>query len=156
MNRVRLKNFLRRFATYHYVVEVKLKEVYERQRTRFIPVDPKQDELFKEQQAKDPNAFFRTHIEQLCGLALSNRVQPILLYIPTLQELEASEPSNVLKAKTQVSRQFQVPLVDLTPDLKPKGKDLYLDADPVHLNVPGNEIIARRLLTTISNLMSIL
>jgi lysophospholipase L1-like esterase len=155
MNRVRLKNFLRRFATYHYIVEVKLKEVYERQRTKFIPVDPKQDELFKEQQAKDPNEFFRTYIEQLCSLALSNRVQPVLLYIPRLYELEAAEPSNVLQTKAQVGRQFQVPLVDLTPDLKDKGRELFLDADPVHLNVPGNVIIARRLLTTINGLISL-
>src|ERR1017187_3533423 len=35
MWRVRLKNFLRRFAIYHYVVEVKLKSFYERYRTKF-------------------------------------------------------------------------------------------------------------------------
>ena len=34
MSRVRLKNFLRHFALYHYVVEVKLKAFYERQRTK--------------------------------------------------------------------------------------------------------------------------
>ena len=35
MTRVRFKNFLRRFAMYHYFIEVKLKDVYERQRSRF-------------------------------------------------------------------------------------------------------------------------
>ena len=40
-------------------------------------------------------------------------------------------------------------------DLKDKGKELFLDADPVHLNVPGNVIIARQLLTTINGLISL-
>jgi lysophospholipase L1-like esterase len=152
MNRVRLKNFLRRFATYHYIVEYKLKEVYERHRTRFIPIDPKRDPLFTEQQAKDPDAFFRKHIEELCQLALRNKVRPILLYIPTLDQLSAAEASNVLKAKVQVSQQFQIPLVDLTADLKTGGEKLYLEGDPVHLNVDGNQMIARRLFTTLTNL----
>jgi len=59
----------------------------------------------------------------------------------------------VLQAKSQASRQLQVPLLDLTADLKPRGKELYLDADPVHLNVTGNEIIARRLFESVSNLV---
>src|SRR5439155_13131871 len=58
MRRVRLKNFLRQFAIYHYIVEVKLKDFYERHRTRFIPVDPQQDPAFKSQQQADPEAFF--------------------------------------------------------------------------------------------------
>ena len=152
MNRVRLKNFLRRFALYHYVVEYKLKEVYERQRTKFIPVDPNQDTLFKEQQQKDPDAFFRKHIEGLCGLALSNGVKPLLLFIPTLDQLSATNSSNVLLAKTQVSRQCQVPLLDLTSDLKPRGIELYLEADPVHLNALGNDIVAQRLFESVSKL----
>ena len=135
------------------MVEYKLKAVYEKQRTKFIPVDPNQDALFKEQQQKDPDAFFRKHIEGLCGLALSNRVQPVLVFIPTLDQLNATNSSNVLMAKTQVSRQLQVPLLDLTSDLKPRGNALYLEADPVHLNAAGNEIIARRLFDSVSNLV---
>ena len=152
MNRVRLKNFLRRFAIYHYVVEVKLKEIYATQRARFIPVDPRHDALFKEQQQKDPDAFFRQHIEAFCQLAHSNKVQPVLVFIPTLDQLGTNETSNVLKAKTQVSQRFNVPLVDATADLKPRAQELYLDADPVHLNVPGNEILARRIVQTLTNL----
>ncbi|MEK7675494.1 MAG: SGNH/GDSL hydrolase family protein [Verrucomicrobiota bacterium] len=155
MWRVRLKNLLRRFATYHYIVEVKLKEFYERYRTKFIPVDPQNDALFKEQQQKDPEAFFRTAIEDLCQLAQQKHVQPILVYIPTLDELAATNQSMVLKAKRSVSRKFKVPLLDLTPDLAGQGKSLYLEADPVHLNAPGNEIIARRLFETMTNLLSL-
>ena len=33
------------------------------------------------------------------------------------------------------------------------GKDLYLDADPVHLNAQGNQIVARQLFDVISPLM---
>ena len=154
MRRVWLKNFLRRFALYHYIVEYKLKELYERQRVRFIPVDPKQDTMFKEEQAKDPDAFFREYIERLCSLARSNNVQPVLLHLPTLQQMETPESDNVLRVKSAVSEQLDVPQVDLTLELKPKGKELYLEGDPVHLNVAGNLIIAQRLYTTLTNLVT--
>lgn len=153
MRRVRLKNFLRRFATYHYVVEYKLKDVYERTRTKFIPMDPKQDTFFKEQQQKDPDAFFRNHIEGVCQLALSNRIRPVLLYMPSVDQLTNHAPSNVLRAKTQVSQQLQVPLIDLTADLRPQGAALFLEGDLAHLNVAGNEIIAQRLFQTLTNLV---
>jgi hypothetical protein len=47
MWRVRLKNVLRRSAIYHYAVEIKLKDFYERHRANFVPVDPNQDPYFK-------------------------------------------------------------------------------------------------------------
>jgi hypothetical protein len=153
MNRVRLKNFLRRFALYHYVVEYKLREVYERQRAKFVPVDPGQDTLFKAQQQKDPDAFFRHHIEGLCRLALTNGVQPVLLYMPTLAGSGALDTTRVLLAKAQVSRELGVPLIDSSDAMKPLGKDLFLDADPVHLNVPGNDLIARLLATNVYRLV---
>jgi lysophospholipase L1-like esterase len=153
MRRVRLKNFLRRFALYHYVVEYQLKEVYERTRSRFIPVDPKSDTLFKEQQQKDPDAFFRRHVEALCSLALSNSVQPVLLYIPTLDALSSTNENAVLRAKRTVSDQLRVPLIDFSPELRARAKDLYLEADPVHLNAPGNEILARQLFNSLTNLI---
>ena len=145
MSRVRLKNLLRRFAMYHYIVEVKLKEVYERQRIKFIPVDPHQDILFKEQQQNDPSAFFREAIEALCQLALSKGVKPVLIYLPALTELESKQASDILKAKRAVSQKLSIPLIDLTPELAPHGKALYLEADPVHLNAEGNRIVAQKL-----------
>jgi lysophospholipase L1-like esterase len=154
MTRVWLKNFLRRFATYHYVVEVKLKEVYERQRVKFIPVDPKQDALFKEQQAKDPDAVFRSSIEQLCCVALSNGVKPVLLYMPVLNTLqEPAESNSVWRAKTLISQKLNVPLVDTRAEVAPKAETLYLHADPVHFNAAGNEIIARKLFETVSKIL---
>jgi lysophospholipase L1-like esterase len=168
MRRVQLKNFLRRFATYHYIVEYQLKEVYERTRSRFIPVDPKSDALFKEQQKSDPDAFFRRHIEDLCRLAVSNRVQPVLIYIPALDDLLAtnavtahstnatnttSQLARALRAKQQVHQDLKVPLIDLSPQLRAGNKALYLDADPVHLNAAGNAIIAQTLFQSITNLL---
>lgn len=154
--RVRLKNFLRRFATYHYIVEVKLKDFYERQRTKFIPVDPKQDTLFKEQQQKDPDAAFRVAIEDLCKLATSKGVKPVILNIPTLDELQSTNQSNLLKVKTAASQNCNVPLVDVTPQLQAEQKRnvLYLDADPVHLNQAGNKIIAQQLFETMRVLIA--
>jgi lysophospholipase L1-like esterase len=153
LRRVRLKNFLRRFATYHYVFEYKLKEVYERTRTKFIPIDPRQDPFFKEQQQRDPDAFFRQHIEGVCRLARSNHIAPVLIYLPTLEHLATNEPSNVLRVKLQVSQQLHVPLVDLTPELKPLDKAAFLPGDLAHLNAAGNELVARRVFATLTNLL---
>ncbi len=115
MGRVRLKNFLRRFAIYHYVVEVQLQGVYQRYKTKFIPVDPTQDGLFKEQQQKDPYAVFRAAIDGVCAVALSHGVKPVLLHLPIEDELKPGVASGMLKVKSEVSRARKVPLVDLTP-----------------------------------------
>lgn len=152
--RVRLKNLLRRSAIYHYVIEVKLKDFYERNRTKFIPVDPKQDALFKEQQQSDPEAVFRATIAELCHTATSNHVQPILLFLPRLDELGGTNQSLAWNAKRAVSTELGVPLCDVTPLLQPEGKALYLDADPVHFNVRGNAIVAQRLFETVTNLIA--
>ena len=150
--RVWLKNFLRRFAIYHWVVEVQLKEFYERHRTNFIPVDPKQDPMFREQQQSDPEAVFRSAIEELCKTALTSGVKPVLLYLPALEDLGPTNNSCALKVKRGISAGLGVPLVDLTVDFRPLGKDLYLEADPVHPNPRGNQIIARRLFEAVDKL----
>ena len=152
--RVRLKNFLRRFAIYHYVIEVKLRDLYEQNRTKFIPVDPKQDALFKEQQQGNPDLVFRSAIEEVCRTARSNHVQPVLLFLPTLDDLQSTNPSRVLLAKRSVSIAIGAPLVDLTPDLAGPGQALYLDADPVHLNAPGNALVAERLFESVTNVLA--
>jgi lysophospholipase L1-like esterase len=151
MSRVRLKNFLRRFATYHYFVEIKLKAFYERHRTRFIPVDPSQDTLFKEQQQADPDAVFRSALQDIVGLAKTNRVQPVLLFLPTEDELITTNTSSsrILQAKGDLSRSHDVPLVDITRDVCAETNAVYLEGDPVHFNSRGNEIIARQLFRTI-------
>jgi hypothetical protein len=153
MWRVRLKNFLRHFAIYHYVIEVKLKSFYERERTRFIPVDPNQDPLFKAEQQNDPDALFRSAMENLCRLAQTNGAKPVLLFLPSLDDLNSTNTSAVLKEKRVVHTELNVPLVDLTPELLPRWKALYLEADPVHLNAAGNEIIAGKLFNTLTNLV---
>jgi lysophospholipase L1-like esterase len=150
MWRVRLKNSLRRFALYHWVVEVQLREFYERHRTKFIPVDPKQDPMFKEQQQRDPEAVFRSAIEELCKTALTNGITPVLLFLPKFEDPGATDNSLILKVKRGISASLRVPLVDLTADFRPLGKELYLEADPVHLNSRGNEMIARRLFEAVS------
>ncbi len=149
--RVRLKNILRHFAIYHYVVEVKLKDFYARNRTKFIPVNPNEDPLFKAQQQSDPDAVFRTAMEELATAALSNGVPTVLLFIPTLDDLVTTNQSRVLTVKQAVNTKLGVPLVDLTSDLAAGGKSLYLEADPVHLNAAGNELTARRLFQIVTN-----
>jgi lysophospholipase L1-like esterase len=74
--------------------------------------------------------------------------------MPTTLQLDQNEDSNVLRAKKQVAAKFGVPLVDLTPELKPGGKAMYLEADTAHLNVRGNEIVANKLFPVLTNLIS--
>lgn len=150
---VRFKNLLRRFAVYHYVIEVKLEHVYQRYREKFIPVDPRNDSLYKDQQRPDPDAVFKEAIGNLCRLALSQGVTPVLLYLPTRQELR-EEPTTVYRTKAAIARELEIPLVDLTPLLKGRGEELYLQADPVHLNVAGNRIIADTLAGTMERLIA--
>ncbi|MCL4786371.1 MAG: SGNH/GDSL hydrolase family protein [Verrucomicrobia bacterium] len=145
LGRVRLKNFLRRFALYHFFIEVQLQDFYQRHRTRFIPVDPQQDQFFKEQQQEDPDRVFREAIQVLCQMARSNGVEPLVLFLPTVTDLDSTNESRVLRVKREVAERLGVPLLDLTPDLAGAGKELYLEADPVHLNARGNRIVAERL-----------
>src|ERR1043166_493316 len=126
---------------------------FERNRAKFIPVDPAQDTLFKEQQQSDPDAVFRRAIEQICEVAQANGIQPVLLELPTADELN-TEPSAVSKVKHDNEQRLGVPLVDMTGDLQPQGKALYLAADPVHLNARGNQLIAQRLFETIDRLIN--
>jgi lysophospholipase L1-like esterase len=154
MSRVRLKNLLRRSAIYHFAIEVKLQAFYQRYRTKFIPVDPKQDTLFKEQQQSDPDAVFRSAIEELCRVAGTNGVKPVLLFQPTLDDLSLTNLSHVLTVKQAVSAKLGVTLVDLTRDLTTGGKSLFLEADPVHLNAAGNVIVAERLFESVTNALA--
>lgn len=150
MRRVALKNFLRHFAIYHYVVEIKLKDFYERERIRFIPIDPKQDPLFKAQQQTDPMAVFRSAMEDLGRLAQARGIKPILLYLPGLDEAAGTNPPPVLKIKQEVSQRLSIPLVELLSEVHARGKTLYLEGDPVHFNSAGNAIIARRLFDSLN------
>jgi hypothetical protein len=153
LRRVWLKNFLRRFALYHYFVEIKLESFYQRHRTKFIPVDPKQDALFKEQQQKDPNAVFQSAIEGLSRLALDHHVKVVLLHLPTAGELTSPDSALIL-AKRTVQERLQLPLVDMKADLQPGGLTNYLEADPVHFTAQANAMIARRLFVTVTNLIT--
>ncbi len=115
-------------------------------RTRFIPIDPKQDPLFKEQQQAEPDALFHAAIESLCRLAQDRGVKPVLLYLPALDEARATNSPAVLTVKRDISRRLNLPLVDLISEVQASGDSLYLQADPVHFNAAGNATIARQLL----------
>jgi len=154
MWRVRLKNFLRHFAIYHYVVEVQLEDFYQRNRTKFIPIDPKQDQLFKAQQQSDPDAVFREAIEGICRVAQTNHIQPVLLFLPAVFQLDGTNVSNVLAVKRAAAQNFSVPLVDMTAVMRPGGKQLYLEADPAHLDAAGNALVAEQLFNTFTNLLA--
>lgn len=154
LRRVWLKNFLRRFAIYHFVVEVQLKSFYEQHRSKFIPVDPQKDTLFKEAQQSDPDELFRDAIENLCRLAQTNGVKPLLLNLPIFDDLASTNLTAPLRAKRVVSERLGVSIVDVAEEIRPGGKELYLDADPVHFDAKGNEIIARKLLEPVAQLVT--
>jgi hypothetical protein len=151
MLRVRLKNVLRRSAIYHYAVEIKLKNFYERHRAKFVPIDPNQDPYFKEQQRKDPQEVFRVAIEELCSTALSNHVQPIVLFLPVVRDLTATNPSAIFRTKQAVVQKLGVPFVDPTANLRNGGESLYLEGDPTHFNANGSQIVAETLFNAVTN-----
>jgi lysophospholipase L1-like esterase len=74
-----------------------------------------------------------------------------MLFLPWSTELQATNAPAGLRIKRAVSRSLGVPLVDMTPDLRP---ELYLEADPVHPDAAGNQIIAGKLFETLTNLVS--
>lgn len=153
ISRVRLKNWLRRSAVYHFVIEVQLAHVYQKYRTKFIPVDPKQDQLFKEAQKSDPDAVFRTAIEETCQLARGAKSQPVVMFIPRQDDLKAGRESNVQKTKRELCTRLGIPWIDTSPELLPVADAVYLDADPVHLTVEGNALVARRLAEEFAKLL---
>ena len=110
------------------------------------------DVLFKAQQQSAPEVVFRSAIEDLCRLAQQQGVRPVLLYLPSLDEARATNATMILNVKREVSRKFNVPLVDLTPEAQAGGMELYLGADPVHFNAAANGIIARKLFEIVSPL----
>lgn len=154
MNRVRFKNLLRRSALYHWLIEVQLKAFYERHRTKFIPVDPEHDPLFKKEQQADPDARFKDDMAAFCRLASSSHVKPVLLYLPTADELDGTNPPRTLRLKEAVSQESGVPLVNVTPALRSATGPLYLDADPVHLNSRANGLVAQELAEAIAPLVN--
>lgn len=156
LRRVWLKNFLRQFAIYHYFVEIQLRDYYERHRSKFIPVDPKQDLLFKEEQQADPDAVFRHAIENICQLSQIKGIQPILISLPTEGDWKLTETPAPLRAKRLVAKKTGVPLVEMSDIIQSKNEILYLDADPVHFNARGNELIAISLFETLKPLIKTL
>lgn len=146
LSRVRLKNLLRRSGIYHFLIEVQLANFYQKYRTKFIPIDPKQDQLFKEAQKSDPDAFFKKAIEEICVGSVAAKAKPVVMFIPILTELEQGATNSVQRGKREICGRLGVPFVDFGEDIRlPGAGELYLDADPVHLNARGNELVARRL-----------
>lgn len=109
--------------------------------------------MFKEQQQADPDAVFRNAILNICQLAKTNGAQPVLLCLPIAGDWALTNTPVPLRCKREVSARLGVPLIELTPDIQPEGDKLYLEADPVHFDACGNEIISRRLFETISPLI---
>lgn len=145
MKQVWLKNLLRRSSIYHFFVEVKLQKVYYKYRKKFIPIDPKNDILFKEQQHENSYVFFEDNIRDIFRLLNEHNVKSLMLYIPHKMEVISDRKSMVLPIKQRVSAAYSVPLIDFTQSFRQYSKRLYLEGDPVHPNVEGNRIIAEEI-----------
>ena len=84
-----------------------------------------------------------------------NRVKSVLLFLPRLEDLTvAPQAGSVLEMKRTAGAKFAAPVVDLTSDLRPYGKNIYLPADPLHFTVQGNAIVAERLFETFTNILT--
>ena len=147
LRRVWFKNLLRRSAIYHYFLEVKLRDLYTKARARFIPVDAANDTFLKEQQQEDPAAFFQNTMEDLIHLARTNKIQPIIVFLPNLHDFQHTN-NLALRAKLQATQKLDVPFVDLRPEIRPRGEEVYLEGDLSHFTEEGNEIIARKIADT--------
>ena len=147
LRRVWFKNLMRRSAIFHFFLEVKLRDLYARTRQYFIPVDPANDTFLKEQQQEDPAAFFQESMENLVQLARSNNIQPVIAFLPNLHDFQHTN-NLALKAKLQATKKLDVPFVDLRPEIRPRGEEVYLEGDLSHFTEEGNEIIARKIADT--------
>lgn len=145
MKRVRLKNLLRRSAIYHFLIEVKLEKIYQKYRTKFIPVDPETDELFSEQQKSKPELFFKEQIVKISELITKDHLKALLTYIPNENSILSSQKPTILKIKEEVSKEYNIPLLDFTRDFSSSSLQLFLPGDPVHPNAEGNKIIANQI-----------
>ena len=145
MQRVRLKNLLRRSATYHFFIEVKLQKFYYRYRKKFIPIDPESDEFFKGQQSQNPHLIFKKSIENICQLLNHQKIRGLIIDIPNEKEIKygnGSEGSEILSIKKELSQTYNIPLIDFREYFSNRPIKLYLEGDSVHPNVEGNRIIA--------------
>jgi len=145
MRRIWLKNLLRRSAIYHFFVEVKLQRFYYKFRKRFIAIDPENDSLYKEQQNKDPYAFFEESIAQICSFLKENDILGLMIYIPHKMEVLSDRESKILPIKKNLAVTYGLSFIDFTELYKQSPQKLYLDGDPVHANAEGNRVIAEEI-----------
>ncbi len=146
MRRVWLKNLLRRSAIYHYIVEVRLRKYYEKYRHKFIPKPKRDDEVEYEEREDENRSKIKNELARISRLLSSHQIPQILLYVPREDEVLAKAPSDLVSIKKQISMEWNVPLLDMTPVFDMDfDRPLYMDVDPVHPNSEGNLIIAREL-----------
>ena len=123
----------------------------EKYRTKFIPVDPKRDDYFKDEQQADPNFFIEEQIVKICDLLISNNIKMLFIYMPEESYISTTEKPVILKIKEKVSKRYNVGLVNLAEDFREANNNLYLPGDPVHPNAAGNKIIANRIFHSITS-----
>jgi lysophospholipase L1-like esterase len=152
--RVFLKNTVRRSALYHFLFEREMSGLYNKIRTRFIPVDPNRDKILGTS-AADPMQFFEKHLRELILIAQTNKIQPVLLTIPPDRTVYTNETSDtVITMRRRLATELKVPNVDLTTgDWPAPGKSVYLEGDFVHLNPDGNQQVAEKLTQCFAKLL---
>lgn len=142
--RVRLKNFLRRFALYHFVIEVQLQGFYNKYRTKFIPVDAN-----AKTGAGDPQADFMKLNAQVfrdvCDGAKTNGYKAVMLCIPPDTAEYREGFAKIVDAKKAAAEATGQWFLNVQPELDAAKEPVYLEADPIHLNVRGNDIVGRAL-----------
>lgn len=154
LTKVRLKNFLRRFAMYHWIVEIQLQEVYSKYRLKFVPVDPNAEAGVGE----DPLVRITNHIREIVSLSNQKNIPVMFLVTPMdrSEEVKAASDSafvGIVNFRRKFAQENNLPLCDCGPELRNKpDMHYYLEADPVHFNAEGNELIATKLTESILKL----
>jgi lysophospholipase L1-like esterase len=152
--RVLLKNLVRRSALYHFLFERSMSGLYNKVRTRFIPVDPTRDKIYTGG-AADPAAFIDKHLRELIRAAQTNHVSTVLLNVPpNRREYTNDFSEQVLLVRRKAAQELKVPIADLAMgDWPPPEKSFYLEGDHVHLNAAGNQDVAEKLAGVFSGLV---
>ncbi|MBN2483478.1 MAG: SGNH/GDSL hydrolase family protein [Candidatus Omnitrophica bacterium] len=176
-----LKNIVRRFAIYHTLVELKLRQYYVRWRKRFIPVSPEDvpsvldetapsvspngsnrekslDGILNIYQEKSPAfatsyAVGEYYLKEMAKLATEKKVPCVFLYIP---HEKSNDNSLHLVMKRRVEQEFKgnVFVLDSSKILNSPQisyGSVFLEGDRVHMNAYGHEKLAEFLAGQIIN-----
>jgi lysophospholipase L1-like esterase len=146
------KNLLRRSATYHYVVEVRLKKYYERYRRELVKTGDRPDEQQYDAAEKEFIAKLDSTFQDMSDLSREHHVELVFLHTPREDETVSRRSHELKRLMANVAQRNGWVFVDATDAFASAGETLFQEADPIHANAAGNAILADLLFRAVSKL----